>query len=165
MQYLWIIEKSIRQLIDNEKKRNWKGHTKQLQVKINKVFWPMEQSAPVQLASQTQVPESVLKVPWLEHCSGQVLFRISQLIPPQPGLQWHSPWWQAPWPEHIGSTQSTEDTHRGWQQCQLATSTQDIKPTYLAQPLWLRDQPKSFSEWVEVAPVPDDGRWAAAETV
>ena len=71
----------------------------------------MEQSAPVQLASQTQVPESVLKVPWLEHCSGQVLFRISQLIPPQPGLQWHSPWWQAPWPEHFGSTQSTEDTH------------------------------------------------------
>lgn len=73
------------------------------------VFSPMEQSAPVQLASQMHVPESVLKVPWLEHCSGQVLFRISQLIPPQPGLQWHSPWWQAPWPEHIASTQSTED--------------------------------------------------------
>ncbi len=73
------------------------------------VFWPMEQSVPVQLASQMHVPESVLKVPWLEHCSGQVLFRISQLMPPQPGLQWHSPWWQAPWPEHIGSTQSTED--------------------------------------------------------
>lgn len=73
-------------------------------------FWPMEQSAPVQLASQMQTPESVLKVPWLEHCSGQVLFRMSQLIPPQPGLQWHSPWWQVPWPEHIGSRQSTEDT-------------------------------------------------------
>lgn len=109
----------------------------------------MEQSAPVQLASQMQVPESVLKVPWLEHCSGQVLFKISQLIPPQPGLQWQSPWWQAPWPEHVGSTQSTEDTQWGRQRCQFTTSKQDIKPAYLLRPLSLSLPPKVFAR-VEV---------------
>lgn len=87
----------------------------------------MEQSAPVQLASQMQTPESVLKVPWLEHCSGQVLFRMSQLIPPQPGLQWHSPWWQVPWPEHIGSRQSTEDT----QAKTITTSLPDMLSNHL----------------------------------
>lgn len=100
----------------------------------------MEQSAPVHLASQTQVPVSVLNVPWLEHCSGQVLFRISQLIPPHPGLQWHSPWWQAPWPEHVGSTQSTEDTQPGWQLCHFATCR--FKHIYLPWPLWICNQPK-----------------------
>ena len=135
------------------------------------VFWPMEQSAPVQLASQTQVPESVLKVPWLEHCSGQVLFRISQLIPPQPGLQWHSPWWQAPWPEHFGSTQSTEDTH--------SKGDSDVSlplPDRISNPLIYPGHFDSatgqnhlffvFFFFLRVsgsAPVPDDGWWATAE--
>lgn len=68
---------------------------------------PIEQSCPVQLGSQLQSPVSGRKVPWPEHWSRQVALGVSQLVPPQPTEQWHSPLTQTPRPEHVGSMQST----------------------------------------------------------
>lgn len=68
---------------------------------------PKEQSGPVQFWSQVQVLVSALWVPWPEHWSGHMAFAISQLAPPQPGWQWHSPWMHTPWAEQLGSMQST----------------------------------------------------------
>lgn len=68
---------------------------------------PMEQSWPVQLGSQLQSPVSGRKVPWPEHWSRHVALGVSQLAPPQPTEQWHSPRTQTPRPEHVGSMQST----------------------------------------------------------
>ena len=52
-------------------------------------------------------PVSGRKVPWPEHWSRQVALGVSQLVPPQPTEQWHSPLTQTPRPEHVGSMQST----------------------------------------------------------
>lgn len=70
---------------------------------------PREQSGPVQFWSQVQVLVSALWVPWPEHWSGHMALAISQLAPPQPGWQWHSPWIHTPWAEQLGSMQSTGD--------------------------------------------------------
>ena len=68
---------------------------------------PIEQSCPVQLGSQLQSPVSWRKVPWPEHWSKHVALGVSQLVPPHPTEQWHSPLTQTPRPEHVGSMQST----------------------------------------------------------
>lgn len=68
---------------------------------------PIEQSCPVQLGSQLQSPVSGRKVPWPEHWSKHVALGDSQLVPPHPTEQWHSPLTQTPRPEHVGSMQST----------------------------------------------------------
>lgn len=68
---------------------------------------PIEQSCPVQLGSQLQSPVSGRKVPWPEHWSKHVALGVSQLVPPHPTEQWHSPLTQTPRPEHVGSMQST----------------------------------------------------------
>lgn len=68
---------------------------------------PIEQSCPVQLGSQLQSPVSGRKVPWPEHWSKHVARGVSQLVPPHPTEQWHSPLTQTPRPEHVGSMQST----------------------------------------------------------
>lgn len=67
----------------------------------------MEQSWPVQLGSQLQVPVSARKAPCPEHWSMQEARGLSHPGPPQPTKQWHSPWTQTPRPEHVGSRQST----------------------------------------------------------
>lgn len=76
------------------------------------IYKPREQSGPVQFWSQVQVLVSALKVPWPEHWSGHMALAISQLAPPQPGWQWHSPWIHTPWAEQLGSMQSTEKTQK-----------------------------------------------------
>lgn len=68
---------------------------------------PIEQSCPVQLGSQLQSPVSGRKVPCPEHWSRQVALGVSQLVPPQPTEQWHSPLTHTPRPEQVGSMQST----------------------------------------------------------
>lgn len=70
-------------------------------------YSPMEQSCPVQLGSQLQSPVSGRKVPWPEHWSKHVALGDSQLVPPHPTEQWHSPLTQTPRLEHVGSMQST----------------------------------------------------------
>lgn len=67
----------------------------------------MEQSGPIQLGSQLQRPVSGMKAPWPWHWSGHWALGSSQCSPPQPGLQWHSPFTQMPLLEHVGSRQST----------------------------------------------------------
>lgn len=74
---------------------------------------PMEQSCPVQLGSQLQRPVSGKKVPWPEHWSKHVALGVSQLVPPHPTEQWHSPLTQTPRPEHVGSMQSTVTQSKG----------------------------------------------------
>lgn len=69
--------------------------------------WPTEQSGPIQLGSQLQTPVSGIKAPWPWHWSGHCALGSSQLGPPQPGLQWHSPFTQMPLFEQVGSKQST----------------------------------------------------------
>lgn len=68
---------------------------------------PMEQSGPIQLGSQLHRPVSGIKAPWPWHWSGHWALGSSQWSPPQPGLQWHSPFTQMPLLEHVGSRQST----------------------------------------------------------
>lgn len=68
---------------------------------------PMEQSGPIQLGSQLHSPVSGIKAPWPWHWSGHWALGSSQWTPPQPGLQWHSPFTQIPLLEHVGSRQST----------------------------------------------------------
>lgn len=68
---------------------------------------PMEQSGPIQLGSQLHSPVSGMKAPWPWHWSGHWALGSSQWSPPQPGLQWHSPFTQMPLLEHVGSMQST----------------------------------------------------------
>lgn len=68
---------------------------------------PMEQSGPIQLGSQLHRPVSGMKAPWPWHWSGHWALGSSQWSPPQPGLQWHSPFTQMPLLEHVGSRQST----------------------------------------------------------
>lgn len=48
-----------------------------------------------------------MKAPWPWHWSGHWALGSSQCRPPQPGLQWHSPFTQMPLLEHVGSKQST----------------------------------------------------------
>ena len=51
--------------------------------------------------------------------SKHVALGVSQLVPPQPTEQWHSPLTQTPRPEHVGSMQSTATQRRdntGWHQ-------------------------------------------------
>lgn len=87
----------------------------QRQVPPTQTPWPpqsaaqisMEQSCPVQLGSQLQSPVSGRKVPWPEHWSKHVALGVSQLVPPHPTEQWHSPLTQTPLLEHVGSMQST----------------------------------------------------------
>lgn len=68
---------------------------------------PIEQSGPIQLGSQLHSPVSGMKAPWPWHWSGHWALGSSQWSPPQPGLQWHSPFTQMPLLEHVGSRQST----------------------------------------------------------
>lgn len=68
---------------------------------------PVEQSGPVHCGSQLQSPVSSRKVPWPEHCSWHTGSAVSQLTPPQPVEQWHSPCTHTPCPEHMGSRQSS----------------------------------------------------------
>lgn len=74
---------------------------------IKHAHWPTEQSGPIQLGSQLQTPVSGIKAPWPWHWSGHCALGSSQLGPPQPGLQWHSPFTQMPLFEQVGSKQST----------------------------------------------------------
>ena len=74
---------------------------------------PTEQSGPIQLGSQLQRPVSGRYVPCPLHWSGHWTLASSQLRPPQPGLQRHSPFTQTPWLEQVGSKQSTEKKQRG----------------------------------------------------
>lgn len=76
-------------------------------VSLFSLHLPIEQSCPVQLGSQLQSPVSGRKVPWPEHWSKHVALGVSQLVPPHPTEQWHSPLTQTPRPEHVGSMQST----------------------------------------------------------
>lgn len=69
---------------------------------------PVEQSWPVQLGSQLQVPASARKAPCPEHWSMQEALELSHPGPPHPTKQWHSPWTHTPRPEHVGSRQSTK---------------------------------------------------------
>lgn len=69
---------------------------------------PVEQSWPVQLGSQLQVPVSARKAPCPEHWSMQEALGLSHPGPPHPTKQWHSPWTHTPRPEHVGSKQSTK---------------------------------------------------------
>lgn len=69
---------------------------------------PVEQSWPVQLGSQLQVPVSARKAPCPEHWSMQEALGLSHPGPPHPTKQWHSPWTHTPRPEHVGSRQSTK---------------------------------------------------------
>lgn len=73
---------------------------------------PMEQSGPIQLGSQLHSPVSGMKAPWPWHWSGHWALGSSQWSPPQPGLQWHSPFTQMPLLEHVGSRQSTALSQR-----------------------------------------------------
>lgn len=72
-----------------------------------KSYSPMEQSGPIQLGSQLHSPVSGMKAPCPWHWSGHWALGSSQWSPPQPGLQWHSPFTQMPFLEHDGSRQST----------------------------------------------------------
>jgi len=72
---------------------------------------PVEQSGPVQLASQVQVLVSLWNEPWPEQCSKHTESCVSQFDPVQPEVQWHWPWRQEPWPEQDGSTQSTVENN------------------------------------------------------
>lgn len=99
---------------DEGPEQDWKAHRSQWHLPhpihaapFFSPHLPMEQSCPVQLGSQLQSPVSGRKVPWPEHWSRQVALGVSQLVPPQPTEQWHSPLTQTPRPEHVGSTQST----------------------------------------------------------
>lgn len=74
---------------------------------VKRVDWPTEQSGPIQLGSQLHRPVSGIKAPWPWHWSGHWALGSSQLGPPQPGLQWHSPFTQIPLLEQVGSKQST----------------------------------------------------------
>lgn len=74
---------------------------------------PTEQSGPIQLGSQLQRPVSGRYVPCPLHWSGHWTLASSQLRPPQPGLQRHSPFTQTPWLEQVGSKQSTEKNRGG----------------------------------------------------
>ena len=75
-------------------------------------FLPIEQSGPIQLGSQLHSPVSGMKAPWPWHWSGHWALGSSQWSPPQPGLQWHSPFTQMPLLEHVGSRQSTAFNQR-----------------------------------------------------
>lgn len=77
---------------------------------------PVEQSWPVQLGSQLQVPVSARNAPCPEHWSMQEARGLSHPGPPQPTKQWHSPLTQTPRPEHVGSRQSTERDPKGHRQ-------------------------------------------------
>lgn len=81
---------------------------------------PVEQSWPVQLGSQLQVPASARKAPCPEHWSMQEALGLSHPGPPQPTKQWHSPWTHTPRPEHVGSRQSTKRVPK--RQCQTHQS-------------------------------------------
>jgi len=88
---------------------------------IKHADWPTEQSGPIQLGSQLQTPVSGIKAPWPWHWSGHCALGSSQLGPPQPGLQWHSPFTQMPLFEQVGSKQSTAyNTWESWVRSHLS---------------------------------------------
>lgn len=64
------------------------------------------------MGSQLHSPVSGMKAPWPWHWSGHWALGSSQWSPPQPGLQWHSPFTQMPLLEHVGSRQSTALSQR-----------------------------------------------------
>lgn len=94
---------------------SWKEHRVSAlgEVRRKPLDLPTEQSGPIQLGSQLQRPVSGRYVPCPLHWSGHWTLASSQLRPPQPGLQRHSPFTQTPWLEHVGSKQSTEKKQRG----------------------------------------------------
>lgn len=95
----WREEKRIKGLMMNEKVKDTWSRSE---------HWPMEQSGPIQLGSQVQRPVSALYTPWPWHCSGHCDLGTSHSGPVQPSLHRHWPDMQVPWPEHVGSRQSTK---------------------------------------------------------
>lgn len=99
---------------------------------------PVEQSCPVQLGSQLQVPVSARKAPCPEHWSMQEALGLSHPGPPHPTKQWHSPWTHTPRPEHVGSRQSTKRVSK--RQCQ----------THWSPAVFLFQRQPSISIWARV---------------
>lgn len=104
----------------------------------NPLDLPTEQSGPIQLGSQLQRPVSGRYVPCPLHWSGHWTLASSQLRPPQPGLQRHSPFTQTPWLEQVGSKQSTEKRHRG--KVMISTEGTDLRH-------------KPFTKWTSGSPI------------
>ena len=69
---------------------------------------PMLQSLPLNPALQTHICKSSSNIPWSLQLDLQIESVSSQNSPFQPLRQWHCPFIQNPWSEHVGSKQSTE---------------------------------------------------------